>query len=509
MRCVNFEDLPAAGAIVSLLSRQVSIARPEPASGFRQAASHVPVAVFACVVLAGIVLSYAGLIGMGQWQGDEYIQVAFYRQLGFHEYIARVLGWSPRPISELLFWLYAEAVGYDRRPHIIPFLSLLWAIVILATVVTIRPSSYRGVLRYRLLLSLALLAIFLVGHPISELFYWPAGSAAYLPTLAAILVSFFLLIDRRQATPGRALAGTAALLVAAGSSEVGMLFVLCLSAVRLQGLLMKRRGHIAAWLHWSAPVALSLAILALLLSVRAGTYELPGNKVPYFHLPLASLLAALPQTLRGIATLDGEQAGAVGAGAVVTALLVRLLFFLGVRWTWQAANRGSERVQGAVGFALTCLAASYLTLAVADYQFGLLCCERHAALRQCFYALAVAALGVWSANGRWRVTGSIAPLPLVLAVLIPFARTGVGSLRHDYRLYRTAIATRSWNWHEGQRRDSDSMVFLNEPIGQVCHGGGLPPGRFVLDPDIPWWARGIMLFYGKRELEIRLSPSVP
>jgi hypothetical protein len=299
------------------------------------------------------------------------------------------------------------------------------------------------------------------------------------------------------------------LLVAAASSEVGVLFVLCLSAVRLRRLLMQRPPHVTAWLHWAAPVALSFAVLVVFLSVRADVHELPaGATYPYLHRPLVSLLAAVPQTLREIATLDREQAGAISAGGVITALLVRLLFFLGVRWTWQAANRPNEPVQGALGFALTCLAASYATVVAADYQFGVLCCERHAALRQCFCALAVAALGVWSVNGRRRVPDSIAPLPLVLAVLIPFVSTGVGSLRHDYRLYRTAIATRSWNWHEGLRRDSGAMVFLNAPIGHICRGGGVPPGKFVLGPDIPWWARGIMLFYGKRELEIRPPVSV-
>jgi len=463
----------------------------------------VLVAAVAGVVLACIVISYAGLIGMGQWQGDEYVQIPLYWQLGFHEYIIRVFGWSPRPVSELVAWLYAEAVEHDHRPDIIPFLAVLWAIVGLATVVTIRPARYRGVLRYRLLLSLALLAMFLVGHPISELLYWPAGSAAYLPTLAAIVVAFFLLIDRWRATPGRALAGTAALLVAAGSSEVGMLFVLCVSAARFPALVMQRPGRIAAWLHWAAPVALSIMVLAVLLSVRAGVHELPAVETPYLHRPIASLLAAVSQTLHGLAMLNGAQADTISLAGVVATLLVRLSFFLGVRWTWQAANLGDEPVQGALGFALACLAAAYAVLVATDYQFGLLCCERHVALRQCFYALAVAALAVGSANGLRRVPGSIAPLPLVLAALIPFANTGVGALRHDYRLYRTAVASRSSNWAEGMRRDTDAMVFQDAPVGRICHGTNISPGKYVLGDDIPWWARGIMLFYGKRELTVR------
>jgi len=493
----------AGSPIVSFGRREESVASAQAVSGFRPCPGRGPVAAVAGVVLACIVISYAGLIGMGQWQGDEYVQIPLYRQLGFHEYIDRIFGWSPRPVSELVVWLYAEAVEHDHRPHIIPFLAVLWAIVGLATIVTIRPSSYRGVLRYRLLLSLALLAMFLVGHPISELFYWPDGSAAYLPTLAAIVVAFFLLIDRRQATPGRALADTAVLLVAAGSSEVGMLFVLCLSAARFPALLTRRKGRIGAWLHWAVPVALSFVVVAVLLSVRAGVHELPAAKTPYLHRPVASLLAAAAQTLRGVAVLTGEQAGAISLGGAATGLLVRLLFFLGVRWTWRAANRGDEPVEGAFGFALACVAAAYAVLVATDYQFGLLCCERHIALRQCFYALAVAALAVGSANGRRRVPNSIAPLALVFAALIPFANTGVGWLRHDYRLYRTAVATRSSNWAEGMRRDTDAMVFRNAPVGRICHGTNIPPGKFTLGDNTPWLARGIMLFYGKRELTVR------
>lgn len=488
---------------MSFRREQDSIAPPKAALGLHPRSGRVPVATVAGVVLGCIVISYAGLIGMGQWQGDEYVQIPQYRQLGFHEYVDRIFGWSPRPVSELVLWLYAEAVEHDHRPHIIPFLAVLWAIVGLATVVTIRPSSYRGVLRYRLLLSLALLAMFLVGHPISELFYWPAGSAAYLPTLAAIVVGFFLLIDRRRVTPRRAFAGTVALLLAAGSSEVGMLFVLCLSAARLPALLTQRRRRIALWLRWAAPVALSFVVLAVLLSVRAGVHELPAAETPYLHRPIASLLAAAAQTLRGAAVFNGEQASAISLGGAATTLLVRLSFFLGVRWTWQAANHSDEPVQGALGFAVACLAAAFAVLVATDYQFGLLCCERHVALRQCFYALAVAALAVGSANGPRRVPDSIAPLPLVFAALIPFVNTGVGALRHDYRLYRTAVATRSSNWAEGMRRGTDAMVFQNAPIGRISHGTNIAPGKFALGDDIPWWARGIMLFYGKRELTVR------
>jgi hypothetical protein len=68
------------------------------------------------------------------------------------------------------------------------------------------------------------------------------------------------------------------------------------------------------------------------------------------------------------------------------------------------------------------------------------------------------------------------------------------------------VATRSWNWHEGMRRDTDMMVFKNAPVGQICHGGGIPPGSFVLGTDAPWWARAIMLFFGKRAINIRPPP---
>jgi hypothetical protein len=90
--------------------------------------------------------------------------------------------------------------------------------------------------------------------------------------------------------------------------------------------------------------------------------------------------------------------------------------------------------------------------------------------------------------------------------LIPFASTGLESLIHDYGLYRAAVETRSWNWHEGMRRDTDVMVFKNAPVGRICHGGGVPPGNFVLGANTPWWGRAIMLFFDKRAIEIRPPP---
>jgi hypothetical protein len=89
------------------------------------------VASFAVLVL----LLYFGLIGLGQWQGDEYADFDALRTRGWHFFVDR-MQWSPRPISETLLWIYGWTVNQMQQPLTVPFLGLLWAVFIVAGLVT-------------------------------------------------------------------------------------------------------------------------------------------------------------------------------------------------------------------------------------------------------------------------------------------------------------------------------------------------------------------------------------
>ncbi len=455
---------------------------------------------WACAVTAGamalIILLYAGLIGIGHWQGDEFTYVVVYREKGLLALLQeRVLGWSPRPLSEPLLALYAATVDWARQPLIAPFLALLWGLLLLAAFVTLKRGSYGTGLPYRLVLGLALPAMFLAGNDLNELFYWPMAATGYIPTVAALLAAFFIMLDR----PESRIAATLALIAAAWCSEVGAVFVLCLSVARLPALFRRRCGGFA----FALPLLAAAAVLLVLLSDRAGSAELPTPGALFLHRPIASLIAAAPTLLQEFGSLNG---GPVTRDGFVAAFFVHALFFAGCRHCWLASGKAGTERHAALAFAIGALLAAYASIAMAYYHFGFLCCMRHAAFRQCLITLALAGFAV--ASAPWRIGDAArlprwaAPLPLLVAALIAFD-SSLGALLHDYRLYPAVLATRERNWQAGLRTDSTAMVYQKAPLGLLLRGESLPEGVYRLDDNPGWWARDIMRFFGKREVDIR------
>lgn len=173
--------------------------------------------------LSTVVLLYLGLIGLGQWYADEYDDFAMLADHGWRAILTRI-HWSPRPVSEFLFLTYGSLVNRLHDPLIVPFLAVLWAGFLIAGMLTclgIRWNHPEEDFWPDLLVALALMAFSVAYGPIMEVFYWPAGAAAYLPTLSATLLLFLQVVRGRLATSsGRGLC-SACLLVAACSSETG------------------------------------------------------------------------------------------------------------------------------------------------------------------------------------------------------------------------------------------------------------------------------------------------
>jgi hypothetical protein len=69
------------------------------------------------------------------------------------------------------------------------------------------------------------MSMFLLGHPISEAFYWPMAAFAYLPTLCGISILLWSVCAGATETQGGRTICAAAMLVAAASSEMGAMFV--------------------------------------------------------------------------------------------------------------------------------------------------------------------------------------------------------------------------------------------------------------------------------------------
>jgi hypothetical protein len=452
-----------------------------------------------CILLALVVLAHAGLLGVGRWQGDEYMTFALYRRYGLSVLFQAITGWSPRPVSEVVVWLYGRAVESFRHPLIAPCLAVFWITLVASALIPMRWCARLAELPYRLMIALGLLAMFLLGHSITEMFFWPVGAAAYMLTLSAITLELGLLLDRDMTMPTTMIVEAGTLAVAAGSSEVGALFTAAMSLLRLPSL--RQHGRWLFFVCRLVPLFVALFALITVAVGRAGHLELTPPTQQYLHRPLASLLAAVPALVFEIVSLSGEAANARG---ILLGLTVKVLFFFGVRWCWPYYR--SLPTRAILEFIVALAVAAYTLLAASYFQFGFFCCERHDTLRQCFIILALVALGAWSV--KWRAPSrsakSLAPLPLLAAVLL-LLWWRIPKLAHDYALYPKVLAARAETWRSGLQTDNSSMVMLLSPQGRLVSRNVFPLGRYSLETRA-WWAKGILWFFDKREVDIRASP---
>ncbi len=422
-------------------------------------------------VLVAVVLAHAALLGRSRWQADEYLTLALMRRFGWAFLVHWYLHWSPRLWSDLLFAGYGALVERAHRPLAGSCMAALWAGLACACLLP----AWAGAPRARggrVFAGLAMLALFLVGHPVQEVFFWPAGGLSYLPTLAGAAWLFWCVADARR------VAGGAALLLVSGSSEMGAFLALAVAGCLLTGGGAWWRG---VWLLPGA--ALAVLDLALVLRGRVGTVEIldHGNLL---HHTGASLLGALPLVWGQVAA--GGQPDA-GFWAVVVRLGTRVLVVLGARHCLVGHRRGL------LGLAAALLLACYASIAASLYQFGTLCCERHDTVREAFVMLACLALGAaWPGAARaGRAAG-----PMLAAVLLLFAPR-VAVLPREWALTRAAVAARARTWESGLRAGDRSMVFVPEPGGNVIGGVGFPPGTVRRGPGIGWAEQGLLDYFDK------------
>ncbi|MGI4976690.1 MAG: hypothetical protein ACRYG6_07085, partial [Janthinobacterium lividum] len=177
--------------------------------------------------------------------------------------------------------------------------------------------------------------------------------------------------------------------------------------------------------------------------------------------------------------------------------------------------------------AASLLAASFLSIAAALWQFGLVCCQRHDSFRQCLDVLVLllfAALAARGAGGRG-VAGPVAAVPrtdggrdvaagsawLLVALGLVLAHRGplerrLPSLWADYLHLPSLLAARNRTWASGAS-PGPGMVFVEPPQGLVVGETDWPEGTFSLTPTPPWYMLGILLFYGKQQVSVVHSPA--
>ncbi len=459
----------------------------------------------------GVILTHFCLVPGGGWGGDEFFNFALFQRYGLHWLVVRMLTWSPRPASDLVLYLYSLAVATWRMPLIAPFLGVLWALLIGSTVASAWQRGSAGLLP-RLALALTVLAMFLLGHRVNELFYWPMGATPYLLDLLGITVVTFQVVAGGTSRPRARLACGLGLAIAATSSETGLFFALAFTAalLLLEFPILARQGIAslkgAAW--YLLPLAISLAAAACLGSiVMLNPSRGIGQDSSYFHhfwpSLAATMLAVGPDMFRG----DGSPAG---LGSFASVLTMGLLF-LGFLWACRSGLGAPAPRRYMAALLAGLLGCFVLTIFTTFYEYSERVHEPQAAFRKCLVVLGLLAVARlvephWTA--RWRLPRIIGPIALIGAVCIGMVARAP-RLIGDYDLLPEIRKARAQTWQSGLDTETATLRYVVPPQGQVVHGLiPWPTGHFVLGaPGTEWWMTGLMEFFGKNGLEFAPPPA--
>ena len=472
------------------------------------------VAWIACALLGCVVLGYAGLMGLGQWQADEYDDFTRLAQNGWSSLWLR-LNWSPRPLSETLFYSYGWMANHLHRPLILPFLGMLWLGFVTAglfTAVQAWLEDRDGSVWPAWLVATSLMASFVVGGGLTEVFYWPAGAVAYLPTLSATLLLFLQVATGRLRTRSGRLLAFGCLLVAAGSSEMGAAFALAFALVQVVML-----GWAVAWRTedsaerlpvwwWMVPAALSVVVVIGVGSIRFHVVESPtvltSDTVGH---PVMSAWRASGKLLQEIA---GWRVRSDGREGLSERLPAELLLAVGIGLCcWHVKRPDRETLRQIAGIAVALILGGLFALAAAYLHFGAPVGERHETMRRCWIFLCFAAMGILclSHGGMERLrrlasANVLAPLLLCGAIATLWHAR---ALIREYEAYAPVRSAIERNFESGWNTQSSEMEFAVPPNRGVLAFAEIKPGTYTLtsrDVEYPVY---ILRYFNKQVIVVR------
>ncbi len=450
-------------------------------------------AITVTIVLALVIACYASILPVGKWQPDEYIQFYMQDVHGWRAVADRVFGWSPRPVSELVLWAYGTAVRLAGRPLTTPFLAATWLVLLLGFLIAAGRSQRRPAL-----ITVVLVAAFLLLGKPGEMFYWPAATAAYLLGVCAIGMACLLATDPRP----RSWIVASVLVTAAWCLEVGAIAVLIDSGLLLGARFATGNRVRIRWGVWASAVAAALFVVAVTALHRGGSSQDvldPGS--PTAGRVVASLEAATPVYLRELLSVPlGNPAWNVPAG-----IALKLLLLVGFRPGWRQDLPDVWAATAIRGTAL--LLAAFASLVLAYRQFGVDCCERQQTFRTALTVLALYAFAqAWPTRRApiWQPVLLGLPLLLIFVVRAP-------DIEHDRGLLSTTEADRAAVWLSG-RSPGPAMTWVNAPVPRIANGNWkLDQGTYrrtskASPGKLDWREWGILAFFDKEILTVVDGP---
>jgi hypothetical protein len=420
----------------------------------------------------------------------------------------RLATWSPRPLSEAALYLYSLAVQRTGLPLITPFLAVMWSAVIGAAIVAAWRVS-RSARPYWIAMSASIVAMFLLAPEIMEMFYWPFAAAAYLLTIAALLLAAFWIAAGRTATPRGQWAVCGALTLAILSVESGMFVAIgfALAAFALDLWLSPSRGG-WRWLTGGAwyllPLLPCVAIVTFSFMFRvADPHANISGTDAYFH-------RLIPGVFRAIHVAAHEAtwgAAPRGAPSLRVSLVVEVLMFAGCFGCLSRAPEATPPVRHLVAFVAGLICTMFLTVLASLYQYGDWGFGRHRTFFHCvvilfLFVLARIAVTVRPMPARQAVWAGPICLGAALAIA---AIPAWPALTRDYRLLPTIRAARWSTLESGNVRSVDTMRYQLPPAGRILGTSPWTPGVYSRTPDgpaIPWYASAVLDYFKKQTVEI-------
>jgi hypothetical protein len=471
--------------------------------------SHLPLTVLSGVAFI-LLLGYAGLLGTSTWRPDEYDTLARYRTEGTHFLWHRIIAWSPRPFSELLIYFYAKLVNTTKLQLTPLIMGMVWfglffsiGMGIHITQKTRIPIGIRA-----LPVTLPIILTLCIAKT-GEVFYWPFGSMAYMPTISAILLMLTLLIwgsIQEHALPW----GISASILAT-SSEMGAFFVILLFALLTLSGINRRQttGHFDfewTWIKPLVPSALMAICVLVLLSIgRLGNPDEAKMGSGVSHDIAAVLIAAIPETARQILGKSETDWQGIAPYFLIKILLGLFIFHL---MRLNPFNR--QKCNAILSFSLASIATIGLSEIGAFYQFGVSCCERHDTVRHFLSYIGVISFSAASAslihgeNFKKNTKLFCMTSGYILVGLCTLA--SIKKMWIDYGNYHNVTHLHQENWIF---QKNPPFTFQIDSIKGYAYGTLPMPSEGIYstsEPNIPIFNKSIITFFGVKEIKFFSKP---
>jgi hypothetical protein len=408
--------------------------------------------------------------------------------MGFTGEWYRVLHWSPRPFSEALLYFYWRGVHATGRPLVALAVGSAWAVLFIFLFAALKPWQSPGrVARWAMLLALP--ALFLLAGQPEEMYYWPYGAVAYLPSLGAACFATIRLagpgLDERRGWITLAVA----LVIGATSVEHGAFLAGVMSPFLLVA--AARGPRDGRFVRLASAGIVAIVVVTVLILFWFGRIALAGET---FGIRAIAHRGGVDLKLT-VFTLAQEFFHPENWG-LAASILAKCMVFVGARHCLAIAWPTQQSRPLLLALLASLAATVFLSVFGAYYNFGVLCCQRMAAYRQALFLLMLVAAAGLSRPARPKTIGS--PV-LALAALVNLQPRLV-AINTEYRLAGARAAARSITFATGMTPGLAPLEYVVPPSGPIFNYRTFPTGIYEYLPQSPGPSQFPMMYFNKRKM---------